>query len=188
MNRTLIEIKTIYKLTKKFASSLRRKRLRKSGSRGRPKFYPDALFMTMFLVRQLSGYSYRETLKAVSRALKLKSIPAVSTLHYRLSKMPTSLFIEFHNFVVNWILSNYRDSLKLLIVDATGFSFNELYPVNFFRGKEIRFIRSHVRMCVIIGVMEGSGRRIVLAMVDGGPYESEDGHACSVVIREYGGN
>ncbi len=135
MNRTLIEIKTIYKLTKKLAPSLRRKRLRKSGSRGRPKFYPDALFMTMFLVRQLSGYSYRETLKAVSRALKLKSIPAVSTLHYRLSKMPTSLFIEFHNFVVNWILSNYRDSIKLLIVDATGFSFNKLYPAKFFQGQ-----------------------------------------------------
>ena len=87
--------------------------------------------------------------------------------------MPTSLIVEFHNFVVNWILSKYHDRIKLLIVDATGFSFNELYPVKFLRGKEVRFIRSHVRVCVIIGVMELRGKRVVLAVADGGPYESE---------------
>lgn len=52
----------------------------------------------MLLVRQFYGYSYRETLKAVKQALRLKYIPAISTFHYRLRKMPTSLLIEFYNF------------------------------------------------------------------------------------------
>jgi len=173
MIRTKIDITFIYKLTKRFASSLRHKRFQRSHTRGRPQFYPDALFLIMLLVRELYGYTYREMLSAVKRALRLKTFPALSTVHYRLSKMPPSLLIEFHEFLVRRILSNCPDQINFIVADGTGFSYHDLYPAKFHRGKEIRLIRSHVKICVIIGVLKSSRKRILLALRDGGPYANE---------------
>ena len=173
MIRTKITISFVYRLTKKFASSLRRKRFQNIHRKGRPQFYSDALFLTMLLVRQIYGYSYRETLQAIKNELKLKSLPALSTSHYRLKKMPTSLIIEFHKFFVKWILSKLPNQIDFIIADGTGFSYNDLYPMKFHRGEEVRHIRSHVKVCAIIGVLKRGGKRILLGLKDGGAYASE---------------
>jgi len=59
-----------------------------------------------------------------------------------------------------------------VIADGTGFSYDELYPLVYHRGTSIREVRAHVRVVVLMGLLE-DGRRVVLGATSGGAYASE---------------
>jgi len=59
-----------------------------------------------------------------------------------------------------------------VIADGTGFSYNNLYPLVYHRGTSIREVRAHVRVVVLMGILEDGGR-VVLGATSGGAYASE---------------
>ena len=59
-----------------------------------------------------------------------------------------------------------------MIADGTGFSYDELYPLVYHRGTSIREVRAHVRVVVLMGILEDGGR-VVLGATSGGAYASE---------------
>jgi len=69
-------------------------------------------------------------------------------------------------------LKKTLDKVELVIADGTGFSYNDVYPLKFFRGKDIREVKSHVRVVAMIGIV-GDKRRVVLSANAGGAYSSE---------------
>lgn len=69
------------------------------------------------------------------------------------------------------ILQRKGGKIKL-VFDGTGFSFNEVYPLKFYRGRETRRVKSHVRLVTVIGVLEDN-KRVVLGEAAGKAYSSE---------------
>jgi hypothetical protein len=57
------------------------------------------------------------------------------------------------------------------ILDGTGFSFKDTYPLKFYRGTEIRKIRAHVKILAVAGVI--GKKRFVFTAKAGPPYASE---------------
>ena len=69
-------------------------------------------------------------------------------------------------------LKKTAHSVRLAIADGTGFSYDELYPLVYHRGTSIREVKSHVRLVVLMGILEDGGR-VVLGATSGGAYASE---------------
>ena len=81
MRRTKLALKLIHSITKKL---LKEKTHPKR--KGRPKTYPDALIISIFLYQILRGLSFREVLEEAKRTFK--NVPTLSDYHYRVKKMP----------------------------------------------------------------------------------------------------
>ena len=62
-------------------------------------------------------------------------------------------------------------SPEAYIIDGTGFSYHDLYPLNLLRGTQVRMVQSHVRAVVMAGFSKG--RRFILKAVSGQAYASE---------------
>jgi len=62
---------------------------------------------------------------------------------------------------------------KYIVIDGTGFGYNTKYSQRIKRGKEIRQIKSHIRVGVIIGVRKDIKKNIVMGVKAGKAYESE---------------
>jgi len=67
---------------------------------------------------------------------------------------------------------NPRYDIDYLVVDGSGFSFNDLYPIKFLRGEEVRKVSSHVKVVFIIGIIKGK-KRFIMQCNTGKPYASE---------------
>jgi hypothetical protein len=62
-------------------------------------------------------------------------------------------------------------NLKAYIIDGTGWSYRDLYPLKLLRGKEVRKIKSHVRTIALVGI--SAKKRMVLAALSGKAYANE---------------
>ena len=163
MRRSKLRLKIIYKITRSIINE------RPLVFRGRPKIYSEALIISIFLYQTLKDLSYREALEEASDILGLK--PALSTYHYRVSKIPEKfLKILLQELARRLLKKEHRFSF--FISDGTGFSYHDIYPLKFLRGSEIRKVKAHIRVVPIIGVTS-SGKRIIIIAETGGPYASE---------------
>jgi hypothetical protein len=61
--------------------------------RGKPKIYADYFILFIAVIMQMYKYSFREAVTILERELK-KKMPAISTLHYRLSKLDKKILEE----------------------------------------------------------------------------------------------
>ena len=163
MRRSKLRLKTILKITQAIINE------KPMAFRGRPKTYSDALIISIFLYQTLKNLSYREVLEEAYDILGQS--PALSTYHYRVSKLPKSLLKFLLRELAKKLLAK-EGSFDFLIADGTGFGFRNLFPLKFFRGTEIRKVKAHIRVVPIIGVTP-SGKRIVVEAETGGPYASE---------------
>ena len=83
MRRSKLRLKTIFKITRAIINE------KPLIFRGRPKTYSDAFIISIFLYQTLKNLSYREVLEEAFDILGRR--PALSTYHYRVSKLPKSL-------------------------------------------------------------------------------------------------
>jgi len=80
----LMPYKEVLKLCKKYF------RKKEKPKRGKPKIYEDYFIIFIAIIMQMYNYSFREAIVILERELKIK-LPALSTLHYRLSKLDDKL-------------------------------------------------------------------------------------------------
>jgi len=83
----LLPYKEVLKLCKKYFKK------KEKPKRGKPKVYEDYFIIFIAIIMQMYDYSFREVIVVLERELKIK-LPALSTLHYRLSKLDNKMLEE----------------------------------------------------------------------------------------------
>ena len=164
MRRTKLTLETIYSILKNIL-----KEKTQPKRKGRPRAYPDTLILSIFLYQTLRGLSFREVLEEAERTFE--NVPSLSDYHYRVKRIPKTTLQDILLSTFKKLLSKGL-RIKLLMADGTGFSFNSLYPLKFYRGTEIRKIQSHTRI-VPVTALTSQGKRLVVIASTGGPYASE---------------
>jgi len=167
MRRSRLPLQKIYNLVQahlKYSTPARR------GQRGRPRRYPDAWILTLWLYQTLWRASYREVLEEARRAGF--PTPALSTYHYRVRQLPLELFQRLLSQVGKALAQQNPRAWQLLLVDGTGFGFQDRYALSWRRGETLRQVRAHVRL-VILALVDDQGRGLLLGAAVGPPYASE---------------
>ncbi|OOC46961.1 hypothetical protein [Thermosipho sp. 1223] len=116
MRRT--NIKKILKLVKKFYNNILPQLPQKSTSKGRPKKYPDALILSLAVLKELFALSFRETLEM--GALYFKRVPSLRDFHYRLLQLE-----EVIKLLIKFIHDELQEDIQSVIVDGTGIGFKK---------------------------------------------------------------
>jgi len=142
--------------------------------RGRPKKYPEEIILTLLFLQVTWKLSFRDLELFAAQLLGRgrESVPDFSTYYYRLRKLPPDLLVDFLNFLARKLLSKYHKQIKFLVIDGTGFKYDELYPLKILRGLDIKKVKSHVKV-VALSVHLKNGKRFVLTVVPEGSYASE---------------
>lgn len=83
----LLPYKEVLKLCKKYFKK------REKPKRSKPKIYADYFILFIAVIMQMYKYTFREAVTILERELK-KKMPAISTLHYRLSKLDKKILEE----------------------------------------------------------------------------------------------
>lgn len=167
MRRTAIRPARIYELAREFLGT---KKVVSAGSNGgRPREFDDTLILTIACIQNLHQFSYREALEFCGDLFP--DIPTLSTYHYRLKRFASGLGQQFIAFLGTKIAKQAHDDVRLFVVDGTGFSFHDVYPMKLHLGTEVRKIKSHVKIAVLAGIF--GTHRFALAAAAGRPYASE---------------
>jgi len=140
--------------------------------RGRPKKYPDEIILTLLFLQVAWNLSFRDLEYLAVQIFGRENVPDFSTYYYRLKQLPPILLVDFLNFVSRRLLGKYHKELRFLIIDGTGFKYNEIYPLKILRGKEIKEVKSHVKV-VVLSVHLKNGKRFILTALPGESYASE---------------
>ena len=98
--------------------------------------------------------------------------PNFPTYYYRLKELPPRLLVDFLNFISRRLLGKYHKEVKFLVIDGTGFKYDELYPLKVLRGTEIKKVKSHVK-AVVLSVHLESGKRFILTTLTEQSYAPE---------------
>lgn len=128
MRRTAIKLGKINQLVEEFISSKHLPLDRSKG--GRPRIFDDTLILTLACIQNLHQFSYRETLEFSQDYLK-KELPELSTYHYRIKRIDTGLIQDLIEYIAGKIKgSNKKRKVRFLIMDGTGFSYHDAYPLS----------------------------------------------------------
>lgn len=170
MRRTTIKPKRLYELAREYLST--RPAYCPSPEGGRPRTYDDALILTIASIQNLNQYSFREALEYCEDYFS--DLPALSTYHDRLSQLTPDIAQGFVEHIGKKIAAASKpapEDGRIFIMDGTGFSYHDSYPMKFFRGLEIRKIRTHVKVGAL---MEWAGkRRFIVSAMAGPPYAGD---------------
>lgn len=171
MRRTAIKPHRIYELIQEYIAS--RHQLIDRSKGGRPRTFDDTLILTLICIQNLHQFSFRETIEFSEDYFK--ELPELSTYHYRVKILPVELIQEVIEYIAKKIQesSKKRGNPRFLIMDGTGFSYHDVYPMKFYRGMEVRKIQAHVKAGALIGIL--NKRRFVLSARAGPPYSGDVG-------------
>jgi hypothetical protein len=168
MRRTAIKPKHIHASARHYLRS--RPKHAPSPLGGRPREYDDAVILTIACLQTLHQFSLREALEFSEDYFA--EVPTLSTYHCRLERIPPDIAQGFIIYLGERIRSqkNARN-VRFFIMDGTGFSYDDCYPMQFYLGTDIRKLQAHVKAVVIAGVC--GKRRFVVSAATGPPYASE---------------
>lgn len=162
MKRTTISPYQLYTIIEEYTRGL------KTSTRGRPRLYSDTLILTIAGIQNLYGFSYRESLDFARWFFT--EVPSLADFHYRISCIDIRILEEFLMFLGNKLVAQgYIPEHSM--IDGTGWSYHDIYPLYFHRGTEVRMVQSHVRAIVIAGMYKK--KRFVLGAIHGKAYEGE---------------
>lgn len=170
MRRTAIKPKRLYRLAREYLAT--RPTAPPNPRGGRPRTYDDALILTIASIQNLNQYSFREALEYCED--HFSELPALSSYHERLSRFTSAAAQGFVAFVGSKIREASRTTPKgrhLFVMDGTGFSYHDVYPMRFHRGTELRKVRTHVKIAALMGFV--GTRRFVISARAAGPYAGE---------------
>jgi hypothetical protein len=169
MRKTGISFKQIYKLVKRFFKKIEYKE-KKNSQRGRPRKYKDEFIIAIFLYQTLKQYSYREVLQEL-KCLGFKT-PSLNDYHYRVKQLNENTLKLLLEKTGQHFIEKIKDKIQCYIADATGFAYGDIYSLKWRRGIEVKQIKSHIRLEVIIAV-DNKGKALILGCETGKAYASE---------------
>jgi hypothetical protein len=140
--------------------------------KGRPRKYSDEIILTLLFLQVAWNLSFRDLEYFAVQIFGRENVPDFSTYYYRLKQLSPILLIDFLNFISRRLLGKYHKELRFLIIDGTGFKYDEIYPLKILRGKEIKEVKSHVKV-VVLSVHLKNGKRFILTALPGESYASE---------------
>ena len=170
MRRTSIKPKRLYQLAEEYLSVRAVPPPNPKG--GRPRTYDDALILTIACIQNLNSYSFREALEYC--ADHFPDLPALSSYHERLAKFTPDIAQGFVEYVGRKIRETAKDAPqggRVFVMDGTGFSYHDVYPMKLYLGTEIRKIRTHVKIAALMGL--AARRRFVVSARAGKAYAGD---------------
>jgi len=179
-----IKTKRLYNLIKGYFKGQKEEK-----RRGRKRKYSDAFIITLAILQEYNRYSVREVLMYAREYFK--DVPVESTYQYRKKRISTEIMEEVILYITGRIIEVLEKKgkeikVKYTIIDGTGFGYNELYPMKFARGTQVRDIKSHVRAVVVVADFGKIGHRRVKTIVGiktGKAYSSEIKMARQIVAQ-----
>ena len=142
-------------------------------------------------MQEYYGFSVREVL--IYARKYFKDVPVESSYQYRKKRLSTVLIEEVIVYLGKRIIEVLQkqgkgdeEKAKYLIIDGTGFGYNDLYPMKFERGTQVRSIKFHVRAVVVIGDFGKVGKRrikTILGIKAGKAYSSEVKMATEIITK-----
>jgi hypothetical protein len=157
-------------------------------TKGRKPLYPEALILTLALLRTARRASYRHLLFCLApEALPDQPVPAWGTLLYRLKTISD----ERWHALLSWLAAqgiakeppDAPLATPVVLVDGTGVGFNTPFYAQFRRGAELRRIRSHLKAVVL--VYWRGGQRWVVGASLGRAY-ADEGRLLAQWLGRYG--
>lgn len=184
MRRTSIKPKRLYELAREYLATRPVPSPNPKG--GRPRDYDDALILTIASIQNLNQYSFREALEYCEDYFS--DLPALSTYHDRLAQFTSDIargFIEYIGKKITITSQSQNISKKekgrTFVMDGTGFSYHDIYPMSLLRGMEIRKIRTHVKIGALMGL---SGKKRFVVSAAAGPAYTGDTKLIQPLIEE----
>lgn len=170
MRRTSIKPQRLHELAKEYLAT--RPPAPGNPRGGRPRTYDDALILAIASIQNLNQYSFREALEYCEDYFS--DLPALSTYYDRLEHFTPVIAQGFIEYIGKRIVAQTKKTLRkgrLFVIDGTGFSYHDAYPMKLYRGTEIRKIRTHVKIALVMGL---SGRRRYVVSANAGPPYAAD--------------
>jgi len=179
MRRIFISSRKLLTLTKQFMKSYNRKHKKKKW--GRPYKYPEYYILYLMLIARLHNLSIRDTLRyargIIPKEIRKdagRKVPVVSNYWYRMVKMDKEIIEEFMIYVARRYLKKAGEEAYIYaIIDGTGFSYKEIYPMKFYRGEKIKKIKNHVKIVIMAAFNKEWRKGIVIGIKSGRGYSSE---------------
>jgi len=122
----------------------------KKRKRGRPRKYKESLIYFAFAFKVARKLSYRDLEHQLKEIKLFEKIPDFSSLFYRfkhLNELIVGYFIKKIAGLIKQI-----EKIKYSLIDATGFAFDDSFHLKMVRGKELRKVKSHIRLESIVAI------------------------------------
>jgi hypothetical protein len=92
--------------------------------------------------------------------------------HYRIKQLDENILKLLLEKTGQCFIEKNKDKIQCYIADATGFAYGDIYDLKWRRGIEVKQIKSHIRLEVIIAV-DNKGKALILGCETGKAYASE---------------
>jgi len=143
----------------------------KRKSRGRPPIYPKRLYVALLLFRVYFSLPYRAVRPMIQDLFPDLVCPSFPALHWFLqSKVSWPLLQRLFQQLKRQLAPLLpQEEEALWVLDTSGFSYRaKSQGMPWHRGKRLRGMRAHTRLCVVIRYFP-KARRLLIEAVQVGP-------------------
>ena len=123
----------------------------KKKKRGRPRKYKESLIYFAFVFKVARKLSYRDLEHQLKEIKLFEKIPDFSSLFYRFKHLNELILGYFIKKIANLI--KQIEKIKYSLIDATGFAFDDSFHLKMLREKELRKVKSHIRLESIVAII-----------------------------------